>query len=247
MDVLDDPAEYQGCMVSEVAEERFQEHYLCPLGNDVGYVRLEKMNVKGGQCGELVEKTAAALNENAVMLMLLAVQKGNVELSVKTAWRHVCQLVTFEVEDVIKECLFAFPYIWLISEEWSLSSSFELSRTLSEFLEFFSRLESFMSPMTKHIIGLHTIQNLIIHKSSHLQLIFAVTLILKHATLLRLSNSWKPALTYAELGYQKANIDAVIQQHLGKSGTEHSVEAFSGFIMSTDIVPQSVPQSTQSG
>jgi hypothetical protein len=49
---------------------------------------LEEMHKKGGQCGELVEKTAAALNEDAVMLMLLAVQRGNVELSVKTAWRR---------------------------------------------------------------------------------------------------------------------------------------------------------------
>ena len=46
------------------------------------------MHVKGGQCGELVEKTAAALNEDAVMLRLLAVQRGNVELSIKTAWRQ---------------------------------------------------------------------------------------------------------------------------------------------------------------
>jgi len=48
----------------------------------------------------------------------------------------------------------------------------------------------------------------------------------------------KSALTYAELGYQKANVDAVIQQHLKKSGPEHSVEEFAGFIMGTDIVPQ---------
>jgi hypothetical protein len=46
------------------------------------------MHVDGRQCGGLIEKTAAALNEDAVMLMLLAVQKGNVELSVKTAWRR---------------------------------------------------------------------------------------------------------------------------------------------------------------
>ena len=46
------------------------------------------MHVKGGQCGELVEKTAAALNDDAIMLMLLAVQRDNVELSVKTAWRQ---------------------------------------------------------------------------------------------------------------------------------------------------------------
>ena len=104
MDALDEPDKYSDRSVTEVAEKLFQEHYLCPLGDDVGYVRLEselqnvcqghfwyyleEMHVKGGQCGELVEKTAAALNEDAVMLMLLAVQRHNVELSVKTDWRQ---------------------------------------------------------------------------------------------------------------------------------------------------------------
>ena len=41
MDVLDDPDKYLDRIVSEVAEELFQEHYLCPLSDDVGYVRLE--------------------------------------------------------------------------------------------------------------------------------------------------------------------------------------------------------------
>ena len=49
---------------------------------------LEEMHMAGGHCGNLVEKTAAALNEEAVMLMLLAVQLGNVELSVKLAWKR---------------------------------------------------------------------------------------------------------------------------------------------------------------
>ena len=42
--------------------------------------------MNGSHCGNLVEKTAAALNEEVVMLMLLAVQRGNLELSVKLAW-----------------------------------------------------------------------------------------------------------------------------------------------------------------
>ena len=46
------------------------------------------MHINGSHCGNLVEKTAAALNEDAVKLMLLAVQRGNVELSVKLAWRR---------------------------------------------------------------------------------------------------------------------------------------------------------------
>ena len=44
--------------------------------------------MNGSHCGNLVEKTAAALNDEAVMLMLLAVQRGNVEMSVKLAWRR---------------------------------------------------------------------------------------------------------------------------------------------------------------
>jgi hypothetical protein len=63
----------------------------------------------------------------------------------------------------------------------------------------------------------------------------AVTLVLKHATLLRLSHLPKAALTYAELDYQKANIDVAIEQHLMAHAPEHSVEEFSTFIMSTDI------------
>jgi hypothetical protein len=46
------------------------------------------MHVNGSHCGELVEKTAAALNEEAVMLMLLTLQRENVDFNVKLAWRR---------------------------------------------------------------------------------------------------------------------------------------------------------------
>ena len=41
MDVFDYPSEYPDSDASEVAEERFQEHYLRPLGNDIKFVRLK--------------------------------------------------------------------------------------------------------------------------------------------------------------------------------------------------------------
>jgi hypothetical protein len=41
MEVLDYPDKYLDRSVSEVANEHFQEHYLCPLGDDVGYVQLQ--------------------------------------------------------------------------------------------------------------------------------------------------------------------------------------------------------------
>ena len=44
--------------------------------------------MNGSHCGDLVEMTAIALDGEAVMLMLSAVQRGNVELSVKIAWRR---------------------------------------------------------------------------------------------------------------------------------------------------------------
>jgi hypothetical protein len=88
MDVWDDPDKSPDTNVAEVAEKRFQDHYLHPLGDDVKYVRLEKMHLKNSHCDSLVEKTAEALNQDAVALMLLAVQKGNLELGVKIALRR---------------------------------------------------------------------------------------------------------------------------------------------------------------
>ncbi|KAF8265856.1 hypothetical protein EI94DRAFT_1803803 [Lactarius quietus] len=86
MDVLDDPDNYLDSDVyREVAEKRFQDHYLHPLGGDAKYVRLENMHMKDSPSKGLVEETAAALNEDTVALMLLAVQRGNIELSVKIA------------------------------------------------------------------------------------------------------------------------------------------------------------------
>ena len=41
MDVLDYPDKYLHWSVSQVAKAQFQEYYLRPLGDDVGYVQLE--------------------------------------------------------------------------------------------------------------------------------------------------------------------------------------------------------------
>ncbi|KAH9178942.1 hypothetical protein EDB89DRAFT_1842968 [Lactarius sanguifluus] len=79
--------------VSDVAEKRFEEHYLDSLGDGVRFVRLERgfrvkcreMHRENMHCDELIEMTAAALNKDIVGLMLLAVQRSNLELSVKTA------------------------------------------------------------------------------------------------------------------------------------------------------------------
>ncbi|KAH9171782.1 hypothetical protein EDB89DRAFT_1047864 [Lactarius sanguifluus] len=104
--------------VSEVAKKVFQEHYLHPLGDGVGFVRLEQMHRQNRRCDDLIEKTAAALNEDTVALMLLTVQKGNLQLSVKMALNRVLSDGGFKVEGterIVRECLLAFPFIWYVS------------------------------------------------------------------------------------------------------------------------------------
>ena len=67
----------------------------------------------------------------------------------------------------------------------------------------------------------------------YLTFVEAVILILKHATLLQLSESYESALTHAELSYQMANVDLNVHQVLASS--ENSVKKFVEFIMTTDI------------
>ncbi|KAH9054929.1 hypothetical protein EDB87DRAFT_1814232, partial [Lactarius vividus] len=104
--------------VSEVAEKRFQEHYLRPLGDHVRFVRLEQMHRQNRGCDDLIEKTAAALNGDTIALMLLTVQKSNLKLSVKIALKRVHSGASFEVEgavSIVQKCLFAFPFLWWVS------------------------------------------------------------------------------------------------------------------------------------
>ncbi|KAH9010230.1 hypothetical protein EDB84DRAFT_1425330, partial [Lactarius hengduanensis] len=101
--------------VLDVAEKRFREHYVSPLGEDVRFVRLEQMHKQSLGCDKLIETTAAALNDDMVGLMLLAVQRGNLELSVKRALKRVRSRTGMDAKYIVRECLFRFPYIWDVS------------------------------------------------------------------------------------------------------------------------------------
>ena len=63
----------------------------------------------------------------------------------------------------------------------------------------------------------------------------AVTLILKHATLLRTINPPEMALTNVDMDYKRADIDGSIQQFLTACASDVSVEQFASFIMNTEI------------
>jgi hypothetical protein len=46
------------------------------------------MHRKNGPCDDLIEKTAAALNDDVVALMLLDVQRSNLKMSVRIALKR---------------------------------------------------------------------------------------------------------------------------------------------------------------
>ncbi|KAN0140814.1 hypothetical protein V8E53_001258 [Lactarius tabidus] len=71
--------------ISNAAEKRFEEHYLRHLGDGARFVRLEKKHKPETNCQALLEETVEALNEDVVTLMLLAVQREDVKLSINVA------------------------------------------------------------------------------------------------------------------------------------------------------------------
>ena len=101
MHVADYPNLYPDSNVAEVAEKQFQERYLLPLGSDAISVRLEsgfrvkcqecmlmllvEMHMQNSRCDNLIKATSAALSDDIVTLMLLAVQRDNLQLSVNMA------------------------------------------------------------------------------------------------------------------------------------------------------------------
>ncbi len=91
------------------------------------------MNKQEAQCDTLIEATAAALNEDAVALMLVAVQKENLGISVNLALQRsvhqfkgtmggnlikLCRVYSsggfneLDASTIARECLFPFPYLW---------------------------------------------------------------------------------------------------------------------------------------
>jgi hypothetical protein len=238
MHLSDFPDEYLDSNVSEVAEKQFQEHYLHPLGDDIIFVQLEKMHMQKSRCDDLIEKTAAALNQDIIALMLFAVQKDNVQLSVKAALNRALPHTGSDVKLIVRKCLYPFPYIWFFGED--LGGLLESGSGLSEDEDDGDSGEESsgsLEHLTMQIMSLPSIQTLAVTSLRHHHLILAVILILKHATLLTglSAQSAQSALIRADVNYQGANIDLKVQQLLTASSQEHSVELLAGFIMATDI------------
>ncbi|KAJ7019308.1 hypothetical protein C8F04DRAFT_1197805 [Mycena alexandri] len=143
-------------LTDQRCEEIFQRECLDKIGDTTPFVLLEGMNDPAAHCDELIQTTAEALDSGTVTLMLLAVQTKNLELSVQRAVQESLKVFNVEpsvlmkggfmkkikkavtktlargpskslkVEDVVKECLKAFPWLWA-----SLYARFDLDLALA--------------------------------------------------------------------------------------------------------------------
>jgi len=231
-------------------EIRFREHYLCHLGDGARFVQLERMHKSDGRCRSLIEETAGALGADVVTLMLLAVQRSNVELSVKVAMTRVHPNFEDEGKDmakIVKMCLFPFPYIWVFNfggfgggDLGGFDLKFE-EKFGDEEEEFFSPSPAFQGlglggGEIKHIMSMPVIKNLSTTSNNKFFLIIAIITLLKHATILCPSGlSSKSALTQAGLDCQKFDIHSKAALYFTAPLHQYSVQQLVDFIMSAHI------------
>src|SRR4051812_22635221 len=85
--------------------------------NPVAHLLLSGMHKEKSDCLHLIETTAASLNSDVLAVMLLAVQRENLELSIKMAvkwWLRMERKAGDEWTHLtMKRCLFVFPRLWV--------------------------------------------------------------------------------------------------------------------------------------
>ncbi|KAF8554433.1 hypothetical protein OG21DRAFT_1095134 [Imleria badia] len=102
--------------LNEQVEKIFEEQYWNVIkDHSPRCVRLEGMH-KGKSCDALIAETANALSTEVTTLMLLAIQRGNLERSVRMAVERTS--LDGNRETVIKSCIKYFPHLWVCKTVW---------------------------------------------------------------------------------------------------------------------------------
>jgi len=253
---LEDKGHDPGTDLEDEAESIFRRHYLAGLKGTPPFVRLQRMHKHGQPCAGLIELTANALSSNVVAIMLLAVQKDNLELNIKQAITWVYPAIRWRgnTKAVIRNCLLAFPSLWFYdSREEEEPDEFELlERELSESLlrkpeqdgEFrgFKRKLEIEPPRSKELERFNTMIStlrsfvakppLSISSDDTCHTMIAI-LILEQACLLYASSSGPPydeALDMACTQYMTSDVhNALIEQF--HSSWEYSLSHITKFIL----------------
>jgi len=217
------------------------------------------MNKPGQRCTELISKTASSLSSNVVRLMLLAVQKDNLELNINYAvkWVHSAfERGSGNTETVIKLCVLAFPPIWNYggeSEELSKKEKrgrelrarfgFKYHRTDeeedktaerlmkedSEFKEIFSNLHLFLAD-PPFLTTSDDIDDT--HHGHHL--LIAITIILEHACVIfasHLDQLREDALDRAYSRYGSSDLHIAVRNQFSAPPMQYSALQFIEFVL----------------
>jgi len=219
-------------------ECKFRKHYLAPLteGKEPPpYIRLEKIH-KPGQgrgCTELIERTADALGDGVLSLVLMAVQRDNLELNINRAvkWIHDQFNQVLRTETVIKLCVAAFPSIWF---KFSFDFFPDLRNSPDDDLLFkFNGLNALISKLTSEIINL--LSTLSGDNTHHtVQIMIATILILEHACVLSASLSPPPleyALGQAISAYRNSENHDLVMKQFPRPLNEYSIPEYTKFIL----------------
>ncbi|KIJ34761.1 hypothetical protein M422DRAFT_263114 [Sphaerobolus stellatus SS14] len=119
LDMKDDEPHRSQEFVEAECERLGQEEYWGKLGSEIPFVKLERMHEPTASCDRLILKTMNVLSPDVVAVMLMAVQRGNLELSV----RYGVQRLLDEIDDcsgkdsgdvvqvIVKKGLLTFPWV----------------------------------------------------------------------------------------------------------------------------------------
>jgi len=112
---LEDQCDHPDMDIDAEMKSVFDQHYLANLSGPPPFICLERMHKDDQRCTDLIALTSNLLSGGVVPLMLMAVQKDNLEVSINHAIKRTKE--KFEegsgsTEVVIKLCLAAFPWMW---------------------------------------------------------------------------------------------------------------------------------------
>jgi len=185
-------------------ERSFEERYLQNLGGNLHFVRLERMDEAGKHCTELLEMTERALDDGVVAVMLLAVQTGNLELSINAGVRRACTQVRAGEQDkqkIIAQCMGVFPYLWSYNLDLPLHPPHPPDDlVVNHHLDHLHHPQTFLGLLLSFV---EKAKFSLEYNDLH-HVILAVILVLEHATLLHLSGTnYNSALEEAQSQYMQ--------------------------------------------
>lgn len=240
------------------AEEMFQKLYVEELGGTLKFLRLERMHKVGEGCLRLIGMTADALDHRVLTLMLLAVQRGNVEMSIRVAVKRACDILHGggqDVRKIVQKCMEPFPYIWLWNydddyddddhddDDYYLDFNLDLRDFEDFYFDYYFKDDDVVKTLDLLML---CIEHAALHENNY-HIMIMIILILEHATLLCfLGVHPLDALHQGHQQYMLCSTHVAVAKQFTAPFEESAIQEVVDFILhsrlsfSNTIIPQGV-------